>query len=152
MFSLSLGEEFYKEAIEHCRSYNARLCAERSMRLPFLDSQTGVAQSNCYIWMEKNHRGPGATGSSATGRGTYFESRATLTFCIRQRGWAIVMIYRHSCLILVQFYYSFGLIFVLCLYLHMRKGHRSTEAPVKQVNKYTQEIKCDGVRQKAIRA
>lgn len=56
---LSLGEEFYKEAIEHCRSYNARLCAERSMRLPFLDSQTGVAQSNCYIWMEKNHRGPG---------------------------------------------------------------------------------------------
>ncbi|CAB1347708.1 unnamed protein product [Coregonus sp. 'balchen'] len=55
----SLGEEFYREAIEHCRSYNARLCAERSMRLPFLDSQTGVAQSNCYIWMEKNHRGPG---------------------------------------------------------------------------------------------
>ncbi|KAI5098677.1 zinc finger protein neuro-d4 isoform 2 [Silurus meridionalis] len=54
------GEEFYREAIEHCRSYNARLCAERSMRLPFLDSQTGVAQSNCYIWMEKNHRGPGA--------------------------------------------------------------------------------------------
>lgn len=59
IFALSLGEEFYKEAIEHCRSYNARLCAERSMRLPFLDSQTGVAQSNCYIWMEKNHRGPG---------------------------------------------------------------------------------------------
>ncbi|KAK3531488.1 hypothetical protein QTP70_023277, partial [Hemibagrus guttatus] len=57
----SLGEEFYREAIEHCRSYNARLCAERSMRLPFLDSQTGVAQSNCYIWMEKNHRGPGVS-------------------------------------------------------------------------------------------
>ncbi|XP_050784527.1 zinc finger protein neuro-d4 isoform X2 [Gopherus flavomarginatus] len=55
----SLGEEFYREAIEHCRSYNARLCAERSMRLPFLDSQTGVAQNNCYIWMEKTHRGPG---------------------------------------------------------------------------------------------
>ncbi|XP_038642038.1 zinc finger protein neuro-d4 isoform X2 [Scyliorhinus canicula] len=29
------------------------------MRLPFLDSQTGVAQNNCYIWMEKTHRGPG---------------------------------------------------------------------------------------------
>uniref|UniRef100_A0A673KWJ4 Zinc finger protein neuro-d4-like n=1 Tax=Sinocyclocheilus rhinocerous TaxID=307959 RepID=A0A673KWJ4_9TELE len=56
---MGLGEEFYREAIEHCRSYNARLCAERSMRLPFLDSQTGVAQSNCYIWMEKTHRGPG---------------------------------------------------------------------------------------------
>ncbi|XP_036264180.1 zinc finger protein neuro-d4 isoform X6 [Pipistrellus kuhlii] len=56
---LSLGEDFYREAIEHCRSYNARLCAERSLRLPFLDSQTGVAQNNCYIWMEKTHRGPG---------------------------------------------------------------------------------------------
>ncbi|KAM9633005.1 zinc finger protein neuro-d4 isoform 4-T4 [Trichechus inunguis] len=55
----SLGEDFYREAIEHCRSYNARLCAERSLRLPFLDSQTGVAQNNSYIWMEKTHRGPG---------------------------------------------------------------------------------------------
>ncbi|KAB0374481.1 hypothetical protein FD755_012973 [Muntiacus reevesi] len=53
-----LGDQFYKEAIEHCRSYNSRLCAERSVRLPFLDSQTGVAQNNCYIWMEKRHRGP----------------------------------------------------------------------------------------------
>ncbi|XP_073466552.1 zinc finger protein DPF3 isoform X4 [Aquarana catesbeiana] len=53
-----LGDQFYKEAIEHCRNYNARLCAERSVRLPFLDSQTGVAQNNCYIWMEKRHRGP----------------------------------------------------------------------------------------------
>ncbi|KAG7509055.1 zinc finger protein DPF3 isoform X2 [Solea senegalensis] len=55
----SLGDQFYREAIEHCRSYNARLCAERSVRLPFLDSQTGVAQNNCYIWMEKRHRQPG---------------------------------------------------------------------------------------------
>ncbi|XP_053531638.1 zinc finger protein DPF3 isoform X1 [Ictalurus punctatus] len=55
----ALGDQFYKEAIEHCRSYNARLCAERSVRMPFLDSQTGVAQNNCYIWMEKRHRGPG---------------------------------------------------------------------------------------------
>ncbi|XP_077118068.1 zinc finger protein DPF3 isoform X5 [Ranitomeya variabilis] len=54
-----LGDQFYKEAIEHCRNYNSRLCAERSVRLPFLDSQTGVAQNNCYIWMEKRHRGPG---------------------------------------------------------------------------------------------
>ncbi|XP_037541293.1 zinc finger protein DPF3 [Nematolebias whitei] len=55
----SLGDQFYKDAIEHCRSYNARLCAERSVRMPFLDSQTGVAQNNCYIWMEKHHRQPG---------------------------------------------------------------------------------------------
>uniref|UniRef100_A0A3B3R4D7 Double PHD fingers 3 n=1 Tax=Paramormyrops kingsleyae TaxID=1676925 RepID=A0A3B3R4D7_9TELE len=42
-----------------CILYNSRLCAERSVRLPFLDSQTGVAQNNCYIWMEQRHRGPG---------------------------------------------------------------------------------------------
>ncbi|XP_031808440.1 zinc finger protein DPF3 isoform X3 [Sminthopsis crassicaudata] len=59
LLHFGLGDQFYKEAIEHCRSYNSRLCAERSVRLPFLDSQTGVAQNNCYIWMEKRHRGPG---------------------------------------------------------------------------------------------
>ncbi|XP_076873694.1 zinc finger protein DPF3 isoform X2 [Brachyhypopomus gauderio] len=55
----ALGDQFYRDAMEQCRSYNARLCAERSVRMPFLDSQTGVAQNNCYIWMEKRHRGPG---------------------------------------------------------------------------------------------
>ncbi|NXE71782.1 REQU protein, partial [Calcarius ornatus] len=60
-----LGEQYYRDAMEQCHSYNARLCAERSLRLPFLDAQTGVAQSNCYIWMEKRHRGPegGAAGA-----------------------------------------------------------------------------------------
>ncbi|CAB1332982.1 unnamed protein product [Coregonus sp. 'balchen'] len=53
-----LGEQCYRDAMEQCHNYNARLCAERSVRMPFLDSQTGVAQSNCYIWMEKRHRGP----------------------------------------------------------------------------------------------
>nr|XP_043903636.1 zinc finger protein DPF3-like isoform X2 [Solea senegalensis] len=57
----ALGDQFYKDAIEQCRSYNARLCAERSVRLPFLDSQTGVAQNNCYIWMERHHRSPGVS-------------------------------------------------------------------------------------------
>ncbi|XP_073514669.1 zinc finger protein ubi-d4 isoform X2 [Phyllobates terribilis] len=55
-----IGEQYYKDAMEQCHNYNARLCAERSVRMPFLDSQTGVAQSNCYIWMEKRHRGPGS--------------------------------------------------------------------------------------------
>ncbi|EPY81246.1 hypothetical protein CB1_000743121, partial [Camelus ferus] len=65
-----LGDQFYKEAIEHCRSYNSRLCAERSVRLPFLDSQTGVAQNNCYIWMEKRHRGPAGVGEGQAVQGT----------------------------------------------------------------------------------
>uniref|UniRef100_A0A5F8GFJ9 DPF1-3 N-terminal domain-containing protein n=1 Tax=Monodelphis domestica TaxID=13616 RepID=A0A5F8GFJ9_MONDO len=54
-----LKEQDYRDAIEECCNYNARLSAERRQRLPFLDSQTHVAQSNCYIWMEKRHRGPG---------------------------------------------------------------------------------------------
>uniref|UniRef100_A0A8C2HD35 D4, zinc and double PHD fingers family 2 n=1 Tax=Cyprinus carpio TaxID=7962 RepID=A0A8C2HD35_CYPCA len=58
---VGLGEQYYRDAMEQCHNYNARLCAERSVRMPFLDSQTGVAQSNCYFWMEKRHRGPGAT-------------------------------------------------------------------------------------------
>uniref|UniRef100_A0A8C1WF06 D4, zinc and double PHD fingers family 2 n=1 Tax=Cyprinus carpio TaxID=7962 RepID=A0A8C1WF06_CYPCA len=60
---VGLGEQYYRDAMEQCHNYNARLCAERSVRMPFLDSQTGVAQSNCYFWMEKRHRGPGATHS-----------------------------------------------------------------------------------------
>ncbi|XP_041267585.1 zinc finger protein ubi-d4 [Onychostruthus taczanowskii] len=63
-----LGEQYYRDAMEQCHSYNARLCAERSVRLPFLDSQTGVAQSNCYIWMEKRHRGPGTAPGTAPGK------------------------------------------------------------------------------------
>lgn len=54
-----LPESFYKEALEHCHTFNCRLMAERQVRLPYLDSQTGVAQSNCSLWFEKRHRGPG---------------------------------------------------------------------------------------------
>ncbi len=61
-----LGEQYYKDALEQCHSYNARLCAERSILMPFLDSQTGVAQSNCYIWMEKRHRSAGSASAQCT--------------------------------------------------------------------------------------
>lgn len=54
--------------MEQCHSYNARLCAERSILMPFLDSQTGVAQSNCYIWMEKRHRSAGIQNLKDTKR------------------------------------------------------------------------------------
>ena len=45
--------------MEHAASYNTRLCLERKMRLPFLDQQTGVAQSDCALWMHKWQRMPG---------------------------------------------------------------------------------------------
>lgn len=54
-----LSDSFYKDAMEHAASYNTRLCLERKMRLPFLDQQTGVAQSDCALWMHKWQRMPG---------------------------------------------------------------------------------------------
>jgi len=74
-----LGEQYYKDALEQCHSYNARLCAERSILMPFLDSQTGVAQSNCYIWMEKRHRSAGL--ASAHLRWFYSQSVLQLLTC-----------------------------------------------------------------------
>ncbi|KAG1651007.1 Zinc finger protein neuro-d4 [Nymphon striatum] len=49
----------YKEAIEQSSNYNARLSLERRLRLPFLDSQTGVAQNHCNLWMNRRQRMPG---------------------------------------------------------------------------------------------
>lgn len=54
-----LSDSFYKDATENSASYNTRLCLERKMRLPFLDAQTGVAQSDCALWMQKWQRMPG---------------------------------------------------------------------------------------------
>ncbi|XP_077995581.1 zinc finger protein ubi-d4-like isoform X2 [Glandiceps talaboti] len=60
-------EQYYKEALENASHYNTRLTIERKLRLPFLDTHTGIAQNNCYIWMQKRHRGPGlATGQLYT--------------------------------------------------------------------------------------
>lgn len=88
----SLGEDFYREAIEHCRSYNARLCAERSLRLPFLDSQTGVAQNNCYIWMEKTHRGPGTRREAGAWRGLCPGTSRSQTLSFRFGPWTDLLL------------------------------------------------------------
>ncbi|XP_033127771.1 zinc finger protein ubi-d4-like isoform X2 [Anneissia japonica] len=52
-------EQFYKEAMDNAAQYNTRMMLERRLRLPYLDSQTGLAQSNCYIWLNKRFRSPG---------------------------------------------------------------------------------------------
>lgn len=36
-----LNDTAYREAIENSSNYNSRLCRERRLRMPFLDSQTG---------------------------------------------------------------------------------------------------------------
>lgn len=53
------GERLYCETTEKAASYNARLCADRKLRLPFLDSQTGVAQNHSSLLMFYRYRRPG---------------------------------------------------------------------------------------------
>ena len=49
----------YREMIESTASFNSRIMSERKMRLPFYDSQTGIAQSSSNLWMLKRYRMPG---------------------------------------------------------------------------------------------
>jgi len=57
----ALNEMSYRDAIENSSQYNNRLVIDRKTRLPFIDSQTGVAQSDCSLWMQKWERMPGMT-------------------------------------------------------------------------------------------
>ncbi|XP_076366920.1 zinc finger protein DPF3-like isoform X2 [Tachypleus tridentatus] len=54
-----LNDSSYREAVENSANYNTHLCLERKTRLPFLDAQTGVAQSDSNLWMPKWQRMPG---------------------------------------------------------------------------------------------
>ncbi|XP_072948179.1 zinc finger protein ubi-d4 A isoform X2 [Epargyreus clarus] len=55
-----LNDSSYKELIENSSTFNSRLCAERRMRIPFIDTQTGVAQSHSNLFMTRKQRMPGA--------------------------------------------------------------------------------------------
>ncbi|XP_015126214.1 zinc finger protein DPF3 isoform X3 [Diachasma alloeum] len=54
-----LNDTAYREAIENSSTYNSRLCRERRLRMPFLDSQTGVAQNHSNLFMSSRERLPG---------------------------------------------------------------------------------------------
>ncbi|XP_044017035.1 zinc finger protein DPF3 isoform X2 [Aphidius gifuensis] len=54
-----LNDTAYREAIENSSTYNTRLCRERRLRMPFLDSQTGVAQNHSNLFMSSRERLPG---------------------------------------------------------------------------------------------
>ncbi|XP_052262041.1 zinc finger protein DPF3-like isoform X2 [Dreissena polymorpha] len=57
--SIGGSETVYLDAVEAAASFNLRLKNDRKMRLPFLDSQTGVAQSHTDLWHSYRHRQPG---------------------------------------------------------------------------------------------
>lgn len=54
-----LNDPSYKEALENSVNYNMRLCIERRLRLPFIDTQTGVAQNHSQLFMHRRERIPG---------------------------------------------------------------------------------------------
>ncbi|XP_037946812.1 zinc finger protein DPF3-like [Teleopsis dalmanni] len=54
-----LNDSAYKEILENSENFNTRLCIERRLRMPFLDTQTGVAQTHCELFMKKRQRMPG---------------------------------------------------------------------------------------------
>ncbi|XP_053984303.1 protein piccolo isoform X3 [Hylaeus volcanicus] len=54
-----LNDTAYRESIENASNYNSRLCKERRLRMPFLDSQTGVAMNHSALFMSARERLPG---------------------------------------------------------------------------------------------
>ena len=49
----------YRESLEVSATFNTKLSVERRQRLPFLDPQTGVAQSHCALYVKPKQRMPG---------------------------------------------------------------------------------------------
>jgi zinc finger protein ubi-d4 len=54
-----LNDQSYSDLIEYSANFNARLCIERRLRMPFLDPQTGVAQKHSNLFMKASQRLPG---------------------------------------------------------------------------------------------
>lgn len=57
----------YLSILNDTRTYNHLLFAERKQRLPFIDSQTGIAQNECTLWhSQEERRHVHQAGSTAT--------------------------------------------------------------------------------------
>ena len=54
------NEPGYKDYLENAMSFNRKLNEERKMRLPYIDSQTGVAQRHYNLQRNRRERMPGA--------------------------------------------------------------------------------------------
>ncbi|KAI5743770.1 hypothetical protein M8J77_021991 [Diaphorina citri] len=55
----TLSEISYREAVKNASNFNARLTVDRKHRNPFLDSQTGLAQSPSTLYFNERQRLPG---------------------------------------------------------------------------------------------
>lgn len=54
-----INDSSYRETLEVSANFNTRLCMERKSRMPFLDPQTGVAQTSCHLYANRRQRMPG---------------------------------------------------------------------------------------------
>ena len=52
-------EQRYQAALESARSWNTKMLTERKLRQPYLDNTTGLAQTNCNLWLNARDRQPG---------------------------------------------------------------------------------------------
>lgn len=50
---------FYKEALDNAVAYNAQVMRDRRNRLPYVDAQTGIAQTDTYNWKKTSERQKG---------------------------------------------------------------------------------------------
>ena len=53
------GSSGYKEAIGNAARFNRQLKEERTLRLPFFDSQSAIQQMDCFMWRSRFERGHG---------------------------------------------------------------------------------------------
>lgn len=44
-----ISELSYREAVENSVNHNTRLCIESRLRMPFLDTQTGIINNNAHV-------------------------------------------------------------------------------------------------------
>ena len=51
-----ISSSFYREAVENVAAYNLQLMRERMSRLPYVDAQTGIAQSDCHLLRSRMER------------------------------------------------------------------------------------------------
>ncbi|KAK6632442.1 hypothetical protein RUM44_007484 [Polyplax serrata] len=54
-----VNDPAYCEVLENSANYNSRICIERRLRMPFLDSHTGVAQNHSDLFKSRRQRMPG---------------------------------------------------------------------------------------------
>lgn len=56
MTSLLPSKLMYKDAMEQVHQYNSKLLLDRRLRMPYIDSQTGLAQQDCHLWVSRVQR------------------------------------------------------------------------------------------------